>query len=111
MFGSLLRKVLKLTLFLIFSAVILVSGLLLYEIVRTYQCGKKSSLGIDVKELNWRLSNSLYGQHIAHREVVSSIEGFLDESKVASSKPLLVMILAGWIGGGKTLTASLISRK
>ena len=32
-----------------------------------------SSLGIDAKELNWRLSNSLYGQYIAHREIVSSI--------------------------------------
>jgi len=107
--GRWLRKLFKLVLILVICAVILVSGLLLYELVRKHQCGQKSSLGIDAKELNWRLSNSLYGQYIAHREIVSSIEGFLDESRVLGAKPLLVMILAGWIGSGKTLTASIIS--
>jgi len=111
--GVVMRRLVK---FLVLTAglvVLLISGLFAYEIVRAYQCNVKSRLLVDSEGLSKKMQENLYGQHIAQQEVTQAIASFLgqttSEESSSSAKPLLVMLLAGWMGSGKTFTSSIIS--
>ena len=68
---------------------------------------------VDSEGLSKKMQENLYGQHIAQQEVTQAIASFLgqttSEESSSSAKPLLVMLLAGWMGSGKTFTSSIIS--
>ncbi|KAM9327154.1 torsin-3A [Gastrophryne carolinensis] len=56
--------------------------------------------------LQWDLERRLHGQHLAAKEIVSSIKRFLQEEEAAKS---LVLSFHGWTGTGKNLAARIIA--
>ncbi|XP_023337373.1 torsin-2A [Eurytemora carolleeae] len=107
--GRVLRRILKLFFLLLLLSVIFFSFILILEIVKSYKCMSQGRLLIDTDELSVKLKQNLFGQHIAQQEIVSAIDSFINESSDSGGKPLLVLILTGWLGSGKTFTTSLIS--
>ena len=58
-------------------------------------------------QLTAQLRTGLYGQHVAVEEITEALTGFTEDS---SRKDTLVLLLAGWLGSGKTHTSNLISK-
>ena len=82
-----------------------VTCLLCYATYKNYQCSHNQAQVIDTQLIKRQLSSHLFGQHLAVNEIVSSMTSFTQ----SHSSPLLVLLLCGWVGSGKTHTASLLS--
>jgi len=106
-----LKKLLRIIFKLVLIFVISISMLLCYATYKNYQCSFKQSQALDINLVDKELSSKLYGQHLAHAEIVSSITSFIETptSTTTTTSPLLVLVLFGWLGSGKTHTSRLIS--
>ncbi len=76
---------------------------------RTYNCDTHRQLGIDLDVTKRLLQENLFGQHIAHQQILSELELFADAASKGGSN-VLVLVLVGWVGGGKTYATSLLRR-
>jgi len=110
--ARLLRGVLKLTSLYLIIVFLIVSAIFVYELVNEYQCGQKKEMSIDLMELENSLNTSLFGQNIAQQEVMERIQEFTElasSQTISSIKPILVLLLVGWTGTGKTHTSNLVA--
>jgi ATP-dependent Clp protease ATP-binding subunit ClpA len=62
---------------------------------------------MDLSTLDAVLKANVIGQSLAVREIVDALGTFYNRSADAGS-PVLVLYLLGWLGTGKTLTATLL---
>jgi len=105
-----LRKLVRLVFKLVLIFVISIVILLCYATYKNYQCSFKQSQALDIILVDNELSSKLYGQHLAHAEIISSITSFLETPTTATTtSPLLVLVFFGWLGSGKTHTSRIIS--
>eukprot|EP00090_Calanus_glacialis_P014993 TRINITY_DN23886_c0_g1_i1.p1 TRINITY_DN23886_c0_g1~~TRINITY_DN23886_c0_g1_i1.p1 ORF type:complete len:363 (-),score=110.48 TRINITY_DN23886_c0_g1_i1:597-1586(-) len=102
---NILKKILRICLKLFLLIVLVVTCLLCYATYKNYQCSHNQAQAIDTQLIKRELSSNLFGQHLAANEIVSSMTSFTQ----SNSSPLLVLLLCGWLGSGKTHTASLLS--
>ena len=82
---------------------------------RNYRCQTDRALHVDVDGLRTAMKENVFGQDLAAEIILREVESFADDSRRAvtettspSPPPVLVLVLAGWLGGGKTYTTSLI---
>ena len=102
---NILKKILRICLKLFLLIILVVTCLLCYATYKNYQCSHNQSQAIDTQLIKRELSYNLFGQHLAANEIVSSMTSFTQ----SHSSPLLILLLCGWLGSGKTHTASLLS--
>jgi len=101
-----LRKLVKSFFKMILIFLCGITLLLGYAMYKNFQCSYKQSRVIDINLIEKELSSNLFGQHLAHAEIVSSITSFTQST---NTSPLLILVLFGWLGSGKTHSARLIS--
>jgi len=102
-----IAKTCKLVVILFSLSMFLVLCLVCFASYKSWQCSAHRSAPIDIDQLGRQLKTGLFGQHIALEEITEALTRFTEES---SRKDTLVLLLAGWLGGGKTHTSSLISK-
>lgn len=68
-----------------------------------------SEFTIDVKALNTKLYDNVFGQHIAVTSVISALKTFVDSIKDKKSEKTLVLSFHGWTGVGKNYISKFIS--
>ena len=83
----LLKKILRTLLKLILLIAFVVTCLLCYTTYKNYQCSYKQSQAIDINLIDRELSSNLFGQHLAHTQIISSLTSFTE----SSSSPLLTL--------------------
>ena len=83
-----------------------VVGLGTYLVMQINIC---SEFSIDVKALNTKLYDNVFGQHIAVTSVLSALKTFVDSIKDANSEKTLVLSFHGWTGVGKNYISKFIS--
>lgn len=83
--------------------------LVCYVAVERYQCSRRLHVPINIQDMEDTLRTELYGQHIAIEEILTALRAFAQESEDGRTKPLLVLLLTGWLGSGKTHAARLVA--
>jgi len=104
---NILRRLVRGVFSLVLLLLVVVFLLGSYAAYKDYQCSYKQSQAIDINTIETELSSALFGQHLAQAEIVSSIHSFIESS--TTSSPLLILFLCGWLGTGKTHTATILS--
>jgi len=99
-----LGKLLKIFFKIFLVIFIIVMCIFSYVYYKNHECLVKQSLQLDFDMLNQKLSDNLFGQKLARKEIIKSLKDFEEESS-----RLLVIYLLGWTGSGKTYTASMLS--
>jgi len=97
-------KLLKIFVKILLFLIIIVICIFGYVYYKNHECLVNQSLQLDFDMLNHKLSDNLFGQKLASKEIVKSLKDFEEESS-----RLLVIYLMGWTGSGKTYTASMLS--
>lgn len=100
-------KTCKLVVIMFFLSMFLVLCLVCFASYKSWQCSTHRAAPIDIDQLGRQLKTGLFGQHIAMEEITGALASFTEGSE---RKDTLVLLLAGWLGGGKTHTSSLISK-
>ena len=100
-----LKKTLLICLKLFCFCILVVTCLLCFATYKNWQCSHNRSQSINIDQIAQELSSNLFGQQLAASEIVSSLHTFTQ----SPDSPLLVLILFGWLGSGKTHTANLLS--
>ena len=95
---------LKIVLALTSSCFLLLAFLFSY---RSWHCENEKRRSWDLDRLSADLIANVYGQDGSMAEIVDAIRGFLLPVPSRSSA-VSVLVLAGWLGGGKTFVSSII---
>ncbi|XP_044157768.1 torsin-3A [Bufo gargarizans] len=66
----------------------------------------RGSITNNLTGLQWDMDRRVYGQHLAVRQIITSLTRFLQED---SQKKTLVLSFHGWTGTGKNLAARIIA--
>lgn len=74
-----------------------------FSSLRTLSCTLSRDQQINVKQVQEALHNSVFGQHLAIDTIVDALEDFTN-----SPNNVMVLLLTGWLGTGKTLTSGLL---
>ena len=64
---------------------------------------------IDVKDLNKKLHDNVFGQHIAVKSVLSAVGNFVEDVSADQSQKTMVLSFHGWTGVGKNYISKFIS--
>ena len=72
---------------------------------RSFRCDSHRQAQFDVDRFASVMAESVFGQSIARRQVQRALRDFVAGSGASSTS---VIVLAGWLGGGKTFVSSLI---
>ena len=75
----------------------------MFFIWRSFRCESDRHKAFDIPELTKTFEENVFGQHIAKEEITKDLIRFFE-----GNESVLVMVLVGWLGGGKTFTTSLI---
>jgi len=109
-FKTFFARAFRMIVILFFVATSLILCLVCFASYKSWQCANYRTGKIDICRLRQELSSQLFGQHIAAKEIADSLQTFLDQANDSPDKKVLVLLLTGWLGSGKTHTANIISR-
>jgi len=105
-----MKTIVKMLAVLLLVLFFLVSAMFIFSIVREFQCNQRNNLPINPKLLEESLNKNLFGQPVAQLEILEVVQEFSNQIKTSQSiKPLIVLVLVGWTGTGKTLTSNLVA--
>eukprot|EP00092_Neocalanus_flemingeri_P060222 GFUD01072158.1.p1 GENE.GFUD01072158.1~~GFUD01072158.1.p1 ORF type:complete len:412 (-),score=128.90 GFUD01072158.1:286-1461(-) len=104
-FMNFVKKTLRICFKLLILIIFVATSLLCFATYKNWQCSHNRSQPLNIEQIAGQLSSNLFGQQLATSEIVSSLHTFTQSPQSS----LLILVLFGWLGSGKTHTANLLS--